>query len=106
MSLPRVLGVDGCPGGWVGVLLEPDAVAFTAGSLEGLVALVEPVACVAVDIPLGLPDSTRRQADALARTSLGARGASVFDAAVRAAYEAPSHALGSEAHRRLTGRGL
>jgi predicted RNase H-like nuclease len=103
----RVLGVDGCPGGWVGVLLDGStSSASCAPTLAALVATYGAVDCVAVDIPLGLPDSTRRQADALVRRELGRRGACVIDAAVVAAYEAGSHAHGSAAHRAATGRGL
>jgi len=100
-----VLGVDGCPGGWVGVFLEDGRTwARTAPTLLSLVH--EPAACIAVDIPLALPDAGRRSADALVRAALSPRGSTVFDAAVRAAYEAPTHALASAAHRSVTGRGL
>jgi predicted RNase H-like nuclease len=107
LALTAVLGVDGCPGGWVGVVLDGDASkAATAATLAELVALVDPVACVAVDIPIGLPDTGRRQADTLVRRVLGRRGTTVFDAAVRDAYEAATHAEGSALHRERTGRGL
>jgi len=100
-----VLGVDGCPGGWVGVFLSGSASwARTAPTLAELVA--EPVDCVAIDIPIALPDSGRRACDQLVRRVLSPRSSTVFDAAVRGAYEAPSHVEGSAVHRALTGRGL
>ena len=104
--MTAVLGVDGCPGGWIGVVLAGSTKALTAPTLADLVAGAGPVACVAVDIPLGLPDSSRRHADTEVRRVLGPRGSTVFDAAVRPAYEAPSHREGTLLHRERTGRGL
>ena len=106
----RVLGVDACPTGWVGVLLDGDELeAWYGGALADLVAAAEgtgPVACVAVDIPLGLPDTTTRQADVLARSELGPRRSSLFTTATRAAYEAGTFAEANATQRALTGSGL
>lgn len=103
--MTRVLGVDGCPTGWVGVVLDDLALLF-APTLAELVDLAGPVACVGVDIPIGLPSSGRRQADLLAREALGRRRSTVFDTAVRAAYLAPTHAEADALHRAATGTGL
>jgi predicted RNase H-like nuclease len=108
--MSRVLGVDGCPTGWVGVVLAPDGLqALFAPVVADLVALAErdgPLACVGIDIPIGLPQSGRRLADEHARRALGRRGSTVFDAAVRAAYLAPTPAEADAVHRAQTGKGL
>jgi predicted RNase H-like nuclease/ADP-ribose pyrophosphatase YjhB (NUDIX family) len=91
-----VLGVDACPAGWVGVVLDPDrrASVFVAATITELVGLVREtydVAVVAVDIPIGLPDTSGRLADAEARRVVVGKSSSVFSTPVRAALEAPSY---------------
>ena len=103
-----VLGVDACPGGWVGVVLDTTrrASVFVAADIAGLVALVretQPVSVVAVDIPMGLPDSTGRLADAEARKQLVGKSSSLFSTPVRAALEAESYAAAREANLAATG---
>ncbi|MCY7399519.1 MAG: DUF429 domain-containing protein [Nocardioides sp.] len=94
-----VLGVDACPGGWVGVVLDADlrASVFVAPTIIDLVALVGEtvrVAVVAIDIPIGLPDTSGRLADAEARRVLVGKSSSIFSTPVRAALEADSYAEG------------
>ncbi|MCW2784901.1 MAG: hypothetical protein JWP74_1418 [Marmoricola sp.] len=103
-----VLGVDACPTGWVGVLLGPEGrasvyVAGTIAALIGLVAETAEVQVVAIDIPIGLPDSGPRQADVLARAELPGKASSVFPTLTRAAYEAESYAEGRAANIAATG---
>lgn len=82
-GLDRVIvGVDGCPAGWIAVSRHPsgDLVTriFTA---FGELAHVHSSALIVVDIPIGLPDiSTRggRAAEQSARTVLRRRRPSVF----------------------------
>ena len=102
-----VLGVDACPGGWVGVVLDPDlrASVFVAPTITELVALVgetRDVAVVAVDIPIGLPDSSGRLADAEARRILVGKSSSVFSTPTRAAMEADTYAEGRAANLAAT----
>lgn len=103
-----VLGVDGCSEGWVGVLLHPDRPP-SVHHASRLAPLVEQarqstaVAVVAIDIPLGLPDTGVRQADVLARRELPGKGSSVFTTLTRAAYQASSYAEAREANLRGTG---
>jgi predicted RNase H-like nuclease len=92
-----VLGVDACRGGWVGVLLRPDGratvhLAATIGALVDQVWEFVDVAVVAIDIPIGLPDSGVRKADVLARQQLPGKSSSVFATLTRAAYLAPTYA--------------
>jgi predicted RNase H-like nuclease len=94
----RVLGVDGCRDGWVGVVPEADGPrAYAAGDLPTLLALVDadgPVERVGIDIPIGLAETGWRDADTLAASLLGRRRASIFRTPVRAALTAPDHAAG------------
>ena len=108
MDRVRVLGVDACKAGWVGIALD-DARAYVAATIDELVARAEAdgrVEVVGIDIPIGLPDSTRRQADVLARQAVGRLRSSVFVVPVRAALEAPDHATASAINRERVGEGV
>ena len=115
----RVIGVDGCRGGWLCIAL--DVAGRATGAIgappewwvaDDFAAVVErrPAAdLVLVDIPIGLleggPDP--REPDALARGMLGGRRASsVFSAPVRPVLEAPDYAAANALSRRLSGKGL
>jgi predicted RNase H-like nuclease len=106
----RVLGVDACKSGWIGVVLSEGAVsAHAAAEIGGLVeeaAAGGPLAVVAVDIPVGLPDTGRRQADVLVRKAVGPLWPSVFMTPVRPALEAADYATAAELSRRLAGEGI
>jgi predicted RNase H-like nuclease len=65
-----------------------------------------PLAVIAVDIPIGLPDTGRRQADILARKAVGPLWPSVFMTPVRPAMEAPDYATAADLSRRLAGEGI
>ncbi|MEY9862003.1 putative RNase H-like nuclease [Catenulispora sp. GAS73] len=105
-----VMGVDGCSQGWVGIALVGDRVAGlfapTIGELEADARKLGEIAVIAVDMPIGLPDSGVRQADVLARRFVGPRSSSVFSTPVRAAVELDAYELSAQAHRELTGVGL
>lgn len=93
-----VLGIDGCPGGWVGALVTGSHVQWYAGSLASLVALGADV--TAIDIPLALPtDGRRRACEVAARDRLGAQRSSVFFAPPAAVLAARSHAEATELSR-------
>ena len=72
MRAPPVLGVDGCPAGWVGALLVDDRVTLRVAAGIGPLVASLPVApvVVGIDIPIGLPDDGPREADRLARVEL------------------------------------
>lgn len=110
MVVRRVLGVDACPAGWVGVALAGCGVrAVVHAEIDGLVALAAaagPLDAIAIDIPIGLSESGPRQADLLARTAAGRRWASVFVTPVRAALQADTYAEALAISRELTGRGI
>ena len=86
-----VLGIDGCPGGWVGAHVtddtDADRLTWHTGSFRELLQLEADG--VAVDIPIGLPaGAARRAADVAARTALGRQRSSVFFAPPRVVLEA------------------
>jgi predicted RNase H-like nuclease len=108
-----VLGVDGCPGGWIGALvtasrrgrpqgvrwvLLPDAAAIVAAAAD--------VAVTAVDMPIGLPDVGPRACDVAARALLGPRASSVFPAPVRPVLDAVDYVDACERSRATCGRAL
>lgn len=109
MSL-RVLGVDGCREGWVGVAPDADVPrAYVAPDLRSLLLLAEQdglLGHVGVDMPVGLVDTGWRQADLLVAATLGRRRASVFRTPVRAALEASDHAAGVAVSRSRSGAGF
>jgi predicted RNase H-like nuclease len=106
----RVLGVDACRAGWVGIAWSGQEVrAYVHAEISALAALAAadgPVEVVGIDIPIGLADSTIRQADLLARKAAGARWASVFVTPVRGALGLEDYQQASTLNRRLTGSGI
>ena len=107
-----VLGVDACKAGWVGAILEPGAPRPRIAVAQTIDALVETVRqslgiqVVGIDIPIGLPDNSTRQADALARKALTGKASSVFTTLTRAAYAAQSRVEADTANRALSGQGV
>jgi predicted RNase H-like nuclease len=104
-----VAGADGCRAGWVSFKVA-------LSSLTTSVEVVDPsnilrnrpsdLACIGIDIPIGLLDGSR-PCDKAARKLLGQpRGTSVFAAPCRAALSAKNHAEASEVNRQRTTRGL
>ena len=110
MSGQRVLGVDGCNLGWVGITVGDAAVcAHVAANIDTLVSLAAQsgeLAVVAIDIPIGLPDAGRRQADMLARAAIGPLWSSVFTTPVRQALMTDDYAAAVAGNRRLAGEGI
>jgi predicted RNase H-like nuclease len=82
-----VLGLDGCPSGWVSVALIDGRVADVrvVAHVADAFTLHRPVA-VAIDMPVGLVDGPR-DTDAAARALLPGRASSVFSTAPRAVVE-------------------
>ena len=105
-----MLGVDGCPDGWVAVAPDPDGPrVYSAPTLAAVIEVAErdgAVQVVGVDIPFGLPDDGPRQADLLARQRLGRRRSSLFLTPVRAALELPEYPAAVALQRAVTGQGF
>jgi predicted RNase H-like nuclease len=110
MTTERVLGVDACRAGWVGIALTGDRI--EAYQTRGIADLVDaaaadgPLEVIAVDIPIGMPDNTRRQADVEARRAVGLLASSVFMTPVRGTLEYGDHGSASAHNRERVGEGI
>ena len=99
------LGVDGCRGGWLAVLLDDDG--------PNRFEIVAPIGEIArfaarralIDIPIGLPESGRRSCDLAARELLGAARSRVFLDARRPLLGFASYAAAS-AWAKADGKGI
>ena len=82
-----VLGLDGCPTGWVAVTLRDGAVddVRVVPRIEDAAATVGAVR-IGIDMPVGLVDGPR-DTDAAARALLPGRASSVFSTAARSVVE-------------------
>ena len=89
-----IAGVDGCRIGWVVASQAPSSGACEIAvyrTFDILFEALHDAAVVAIDIPIGLHDSSPRRADVEARRFLGKRGSSVFPAPCRAALAGESY---------------
>jgi predicted RNase H-like nuclease len=87
----RVLGVDGCRGGWLAAAVDgPEVRWLWSPAIADLLA--EPALAVGIDIPVGLPDAGVRACDVEARRLLGRRAVTVFAAPVRPVLDCTSYA--------------
>jgi predicted RNase H-like nuclease len=104
-----VAGVDGCRGGWVTFKIELSAHATSVEVVNLPTWLRErppDLACLGIDIPIGLLEGPRA-CDKAARKLLGQpRGSSVFPAPCRPALGAQTYAEASSINRQKTTRGL
>jgi predicted RNase H-like nuclease len=78
-----VIGVDGCPGGWIAVIWGTTLSHHHFPSFRDILDL--DAAIIAVDMPIGLPSGFGRQAERSARKVLSNRKSSVFPIACRKA---------------------
>lgn len=112
MSRRWIVGIDGCPGGWVAVaqLLHSDQAdevrALVAPELEGVLSAFDGIRLAGIDMPIGLSNDEPRDCDQMARERLGARRSSVFPAPLRPALAATTHAEASSLSRQANGKGI
>ncbi len=107
-----VVGLDGCPTGWVAVVLREGRVADVrvVAAIGDLLADTA-ASHVGIDMPVGLVDGAR-DTDAAARALLPGRAASVFSTAARSVVEGfmagriTSHAEATACNLAATGSGL
>jgi predicted RNase H-like nuclease len=71
-----VIGVDGCPAGWIAVIWGSTVEHRLCPRFSDVLALEG--AIIAVDMPIGLPDMSGRPAERDTRARLGGRQSSVF----------------------------
>ncbi|WP_416839605.1 DUF429 domain-containing protein [Haloferax sp. DFSO52] len=105
----HAVGIDGCRAGWVCARYSSDRLTIrVAADFDSVwTEVVEPSAtCALVDIPIGLPSSSRRACDSEARRELGERASTVFFAPVRGVLDATTHEEASDINRAKTGYGL
>jgi predicted RNase H-like nuclease len=76
-------GVDGCRGSWLAAVSEVGDVSWRLVPTFRALYDDDTLTVIAIDVPIGLPESGRRTCDVEARRLLGRRGASVFAAPVR-----------------------
>jgi predicted RNase H-like nuclease len=107
-----VTGLDAYAGGWVAVTLPSSATGQPSASVTVSIAVAPTLdglsltGVVGIDIPLGLLADGWREADVLARRSLGRRGVTVFAIPPRPVWEQATYAEANRACRELTGKGL
>lgn len=90
--MARVVGVDGCRGGWVAVAL-PGPEVVVCETLRDVLATYPDAVCVAVDMPIGLPTGPRgRASDRAAKQLLGRASSRVFPAPTMACLAMPTYA--------------
>ncbi len=94
----RVVGVDGCRGGWVAVALDEGVHTVHAKVFARFIDILDAypnAAAIAVDMPMGLWQSGRarmRPCDAEARKRLGNRASSIFIPPTREMLHASDYA--------------
>ena len=105
-----VLGVDGCRGGWVGVVWGDGTGAGTEvlvrPTIAELVADAGTVDAIAIDTPIDLPVDVPRAAERLARGRLPGRASTVFNAPAAAVLRAADYPAANAANRAALGLGL
>lgn len=108
-----VLGLDGCPGGWAGVLLDAGGETSPRLRLFPTIAdalnIPENPAIIAIDIPIGfedVPSGAGRACERLARKILKGRASSVFSSPLRAALAGTDRAEAMALNRASGGPGL
>lgn len=113
----RVVGVDGCPSGWVCVGLPAPGGCEDESSLSwdwsvharlpDLLSDRGDAALLVIDVPIGLTDGPPRPCDQAARRLLGPRRASVFTPPMRGMLGLPSRAAATAyGQARRAGGGL
>jgi predicted RNase H-like nuclease len=106
--MARVVGIDGCPSGWLAVVLDTESREVRPLLLDTLHELpFESIALVAIDIPLGLPDSGARSCDTSTRKRLGkGRSSSVFSAPIRPLLDCTTYSEACDLGRSIDGRAI
>ncbi len=105
----RVVGVDGCPGGWLAIEYDDEARSITPTihrSFAELLAAYPTGTRIGVDIPIGLAQGEPRRCDVEARKVLGARRSSVFPAPDPRVVTAATYERASDLSRTFTGGGI
>lgn len=79
----QVVGVDGCPGGWIAVAYDLESGTLSPGihlSFQNVLKTYQSARVITVDIPIGLAVNSARACDKEARKALALKGSCVFPA--------------------------
>jgi len=104
-----VCGVDGCRAGWIVVFHDLGSSLLwwkTFRSLRQIASNPNAPTVIAIDVPIGLPNTGARKCDLLARQLIGPRRSSVFPAPIRPVLAASTYGEAGEMRRRIEGKGL
>lgn len=106
----RVVGVDGCPGGWIAIGYDSTDQTINPRIHTNFAELTESypnAACIAVDIPMGFAEGASRPCDIAARKILGfPRSSSVFPAPDRRLLGTSTYNEALELSRSLLNKGI
>ncbi len=109
MTSERVIGIDGCRGGWL--VVQRAGPTIDAELVTDLAPLFDQVrsgavAALAIDMPIGLLDRQPRTCDVEARKLLGPRRSSVFPAPIRVTLGAEDYDDACHRSRSASGKAL
>jgi predicted RNase H-like nuclease len=104
-----VAGADGCPKGWIAIVLKNGSFvrAELASTFAELLSVLTDTQIIGVDIPIGLPDGPDpRPADLEAKRLLGPRRSSVFLTPPRPVLECRTYTGANRLSKQLFNRGI
>jgi predicted RNase H-like nuclease len=105
----RVVGVDGCPRGWVAIAWDIERRTLTPSihwTIADLLAAHQDADKIGIDIPIGLAQGVPRQCDIEARKVLGPRKFSVLPAPDRRVLFCATYAEALALAKDLSGKGM
>ncbi|MDH5020356.1 DUF429 domain-containing protein [Halobacterium rubrum] len=106
-SETTVVGADACPVGWFATVIDGSEIRTeTHEEFTDLSEKYSDADRILVDIPIGLPETSRRRCDEEASDLLGSRGISVFYPPCQTAAEITDYQEASDEHRDQIGHGL
>lgn len=108
IDVPRIAGIDGCRAGWFVVSSSPGLEAvdwFVASDIAETVEHLGDDVAIGIDIPIGLPDTGRRECDFEARRLLSPRRtSSVFPAPIRPILGVRNYAAACDLRESIDGK--
>jgi predicted RNase H-like nuclease len=109
-NITRLYGIDGCRAGWVAAVADPELQNLQIhliSNLEALFARAGLDSLVAIDIPIGLPETEARACDTTARMLLRSpRSSSVFSPPSRRTLPAETFREALQLNREALGIGI
>lgn len=103
-----VVGIDGCPAGWIAIICKDDEWSFGVfSSIDELVSEFPQADYYLIDMPMGLGDKhITRNLDNSMRNLLKPRHSTVFQAPAREVLKAESYEEANSINRSILGKGL